>query len=248
MKFLGMIYSLICYAIGFAALVYLILFIGDLYVPWTINTASQIAPDLSFGAAIAWNSILIAIWGAQHSIMANPQFKSLWTRVVPASVERSTYLLFVAAFTAALVALWAPMPAQIWDLSGGAIGVALVVGYFTGWVITLISTFLINHWHLFGLSQAYRAITQTQSKQETFVTPLFYKVVRHPMMTGALIALWCAPVMTEGRLLFAIVMSVYIYLGTKHEETSLVADLGQEYEDYRKNTPMFFPGAKSNKE
>lgn len=244
MKILAMIYSLLCYAIGFAALVYLILFTGDLVVPWTINASSPFAPELGTGAAIVWNSILIAIWGAQHSIMANPHFKAVWTKIVPASVERSTYLVFVAAFTAGLVALWVPMQAELWNFSDGVIGIILLIGYFAGWTITLISTFLINHFHLFGLSQAYHAIKQTQSKQDTFVTPFFYKLVRHPMMTGVLIALWCAPVMTEGRLLIAIVMSLYIFFGTKHEERTLVADLGQEYEDYRESTPMLIPGTK----
>jgi protein-S-isoprenylcysteine O-methyltransferase Ste14 len=242
MKFFAMIYSVLSYLIGFAALVYLILFIGDIAVPWTVNTASSIAPDFGPISAILWNSLLAIVWGSQHSLMANPSFKAVWTKIVPASVERSTYLLFVAAFTAGLVALWVPMTFEIWNVSGTVLGTALLIGFFLGWTITLTSTFLINHFHLFGLSQAYQLISQTPSKQETFVTPLFYKIVRHPMMTGVLIALWCAPVLTSGRLLFNITMTLYILLGTKHEEKTLVADLGEKYEDYRETTPMLIPG------
>lgn len=249
MKFLAMAYSLICYLIGFSALVYLILFIGDIVVPglvpWTINIASPIAPNFEFVTALGWNIILIMIWGLQHSIMANPHFKAVWTKVVPASVERSTYLVFVAAFTAALVALWVPLKSEIWNFGGSAIGTLLLIGFFVGWTITFISTFLINHFHLFGLSQAYRLISQTPSKKESFVTPLFYKVVRHPMMTGVLIALWCTPVLTSGRLVFNLVMTLYILIGTKHEERALVADLGEEYEAYRGTTPMLVPGFKA---
>lgn len=242
MKILAMVYSVLCYLIGSSALAYLILFTGDMAVPWTVNTASPIAPSLGTFSALLWNSVLIAIWGSQHSIMANPTFKAAWTKIVPAAVERSTYLLFVAAFTAFLVAFWAPIPVTLWDFSDSLVGTILLVGFFAGWTITMTSTFLINHFHLFGLTQAYRLITQTPSKQESFVTPLFYKLVRHPMMTGVLIALWCAPVLTGGRLLLNIAMTVYILLGTKHEEKTLVADLGQEYEDYRETTPKLIPG------
>lgn len=244
MKIIAMAYSVLSYLIGFAALVYLILFIGDLAVPWTVNVASPISPDLDPILAVIWNTFLVIAWGGQHSFMANPSFKAVWTKIVPASLERSTYLLFVAAFTAFLIMLWVPMKFELWSLSGSIGGTILLIGFFVGWTITLISTFLINHFHLFGLSQAYQLITQTPSKQETFVTPLFYKVVRHPMMTGVLIALWCAPVLTGGRLLFNIVMTLYILLGTRHEERTLVADLGDEYEDYRETTPMLVPGLK----
>ncbi len=244
MKILAMTYSVLCYLIGSSALAYLILFTGDIAVPWTINTASPLAPELGGIAAVIWNSILIAIWGGQHSIMASPAFKVAWTKFVPAAVERSTYVLFVAVFTAGLVAFWVPMPAAFWNLSGTTAGTILLIGFFAGWTITMISTFLINHFHLFGLSQAFQLIRQTQSKQVTFVTPLFYKLARHPMMTGVLIALWCAPVLTGGRLLFNIVMTCYILLGTRHEEKTLVADLGKEYEEYRETTPMLVPGLK----
>ncbi len=242
MKILAMTYSVLSYFIGVATLVYLILFIGDLFVPWTINTAAPFAPDLAGLYAIVWNGVLVGIWGAQHSIFASPTFKAVWTKIVPTAIERSTYLLFVALMTAMLVALWVPLPTTLWDFSGTLLGSILMVGFFAGWVIVLIATFLINHFHLFGLSQAFQLLTQTPSKKESFVTPLLYKAVRHPMMTGVLIALWCAPTLTVGRLVFNIAMTAYILLGTRHEEKTLVADLGEDYTEYQKTTPMLIPG------
>ena len=242
MKILTMTYSLISYFIGVAALVGLILFIGDLFIPWTINKASPFAPNFTGIGAMIWNFGIVAAWGFQHSLMADPAFKKMWTKLVPPVIERSTYLIFVALMTFVMIALWVPLPGVIWDFSGGYLGALLLVGYFVGWVVVLISTFLINHFHLFGLQQAYQAIKQSPSKTETFVTPLFYKFVRHPMMTGVLIALWCAPTLTVGRLMMNIFMTAYILFGTGHEEKTLVADLGEEYEDYRKKTPMLIPG------
>ena len=242
MKILTIIYSIISYLIGVGALVGLILFIGDLFIPWTINKASPFSFGLSgFGALIA-NIALILAWGLQHSIMADPAFKKRWTKLVPPVIERSTYLLFVAVMTGVMIALWSPMPTVLWDFSDGPLGAILLTGYFSGWIIVLISTFLINHFHLFGLQQAFSAIKQTQSKEESFVTPFLYKLVRHPMMTGVLIALWCAPTLTVGRLVINVAMTVYIVLGVMHEEKALVADLGDEYEAYRKKKPMLIPG------
>ena len=151
MKAVRILYSLICYGLGVATLIYLILFIGDLYMPVTISKASSMSPVLTGVAAFALNLILIAIWGYQHSLMADPGFKAKWTKIVPASVERSTYLVFVAIFTAILVLFWSPMNDTIWNLEGSIWGQILWVLFFAGWTITFISTFLINHFHLFGL-------------------------------------------------------------------------------------------------
>lgn len=236
-----MAYSLACYFAGVSALILLILFIGDLLIPVTVNRASSLSPELPLLAAFAANIGLIVLWGLQHSIMADPRFKSWWTQVVPPAIERSTFLLFVAIATGLLVALWSPVPIMLWDVTGTALGTILLAGYLLGWGIVLFSSFLINHFQLFGLEQAYRLLTQTQSKKDIFVTPLLYRVVRHPMMTGVLISLWCAPSMSIGRLLLNIVMTTYILIGTRHEEETLTADLGEEYETYRETTPMLLP-------
>lgn len=247
MRILAMAYSLVCYFAGVAALVLLILFIGDLLIPVTINQPSPMSPNLPIFAAIVANTVLIILWGLQHSIMADTRFKSWWTRMVPPAIERSTFLLFVAIATCLLIALWSPIPIMLWDVTGTVFGTALLAGYILGWALVLFSSFLINHFQLFGLEQAYRLLTHTQSKKAIFVTPLLYRIVRHPMMTGVLISLWCAPSMSVGRLMLNIVMTVYILAGTKHEEETLVADLGEEYENYRETTPMLLPNVTSKK-
>lgn len=238
----ALIYSIACYAIGVTALVCLILFTADLFLPVTVNIASPFAPDLPPALAIVWNVLLVAIWGFQHTGMASTKFKKWWTRYMPAPIERSTYLVFVAAMTAGLILFWAPLPTVLYDLSGTTIGAVLLGSYFLGWTITLIATFLINHFHLFGLEQAYRLVSRTQSKKDTFRTPLFYKLVRHPMMTGILISLWSAPELTIGRLVLNLAMTGYIIIGIYFEEKTLVGDLGEEYEAYRTTTPALVPG------
>lgn len=245
-RIFAMTYSLVCYAIGLAALVGLILFTADLFLPVTVNIASPFAPDLHPAIAVIWNVLLVAIWGFQHTFMASAGFKAWWTKYMPAPIERSTYLVFVAIMTAGLVALWAPLPTTIYDLSGTTAGAILLGVYFLGWVITLISTFLINHFHLFGLEQAYRLVSKTQSKKETFTTPLFYKLVRHPMMTGILISLWAAPELTVGRLVLNLAMTGYILIGIHFEERTLVKDLGEQYEAYRATTPALLPAMPSS--
>jgi methanethiol S-methyltransferase len=241
------LFSLTCYAISTAALVYLILFVADLFVPVTVNIASPVAPAFSGAVAIVWNCVLIAIWGVQHTGMASLEFKARWTKLVPPAIERSVYLVFVTIMTAGLIAFWIPMPDVIWDVSTSTLGAVLLGVYFLGWMITLISTFLINHFHLFGLQQAWRMDTETQSKTTTFRTPFFYKLVRHPMMTGILISLWAAPELTVGRLVFNTAMTVYILVGVRFEERSLVHDLGEQYQAYRETTPALIPGFPASK-
>ncbi|MFK7964899.1 MAG: isoprenylcysteine carboxylmethyltransferase family protein [Burkholderiaceae bacterium] len=239
---LAITYSITCYFIGVAALVYLILFIADMAVPVSLTQASPIAPSLFGLEAVLWNVGVLALWGAQHTVMARPGFKRMWTRIVPPAVERSTYLIFVALATATLVFLWAPLPTVLWDTSGSLVGHVLLGVYFLGWAIVLFSTFLINHFQLFGLQQAYQSNTQVMSKKDVFVTPLLYKMVRHPMMTGVLIALWAVPTLTVSRLVFNIVMTSYVFIGLYFEEKTLVAELGDEYREYRKTTPSVIPG------
>lgn len=239
-----MFYSIVCYALGVAALVYLICFIGDLFVSVTINKPSAYAPELATPFAVIWNLILIAAWGAQHTVMASKSFKAKWNKLVPPAIERSTYLLFVTAMTAVLVLLWAPIPAQIWNFSGSLLGGVLMATYFLGWGVVLLSSFMINHFHLFGLQQAYNHITKIESKSATFKTPFFYQFVRHPMMTGVLIALWSAPEMTVGRLVMNLAMTAYVIIGVRYEEKTLVADLGDKYLAYQNSTPSLIPRLK----
>lgn len=247
MRILFMAYSLVSYFTGVSALVLLILFLGDLLIPVTINQASIISPKLSIYWAIIANTALIILWGLQHSIMADIRFKRWWTKFVHSAIERSTYLVFVAIATCILMVLWSPIPFMLWDVTSTTLGSVLLVGYLFGWALTLFASFLINHFQVFGLEQAYHALSQTQSKKAIFVTPFLYRIVRHPMMTGVLISLWCAPSMSIGRLLINIVMTIYIIIGTRHEEETLVEDLGEEYEEYRKSTPMLIPDVTGKK-
>lgn len=237
----AMLYSVTSYLIGVVALVYLILFIADLLVPVTINRGAGLAPDFTGATAVLWNICVILVWGAQHSVMARPTFKRIWTRFVPVSIERSTYLVFVAMATAVLVGFWVPMRSILWDFSGTATGIVITAVYFLGWAIVLFATFLINHFHLFGLQQSFHFLQQQQSKQATFKTPLLYKLVRHPMMTGVLIALWAAPVMTHGRLLFNLLMTSYVFIGLYFEERNLSEELGDAYRRYQQTTPAVIP-------
>ena len=239
---LAVSYSITCYFIGVAALVYLILFIADMAVPVSLTQASPIAPALFGLEAVLWNVGVLALWGAQHTVMARPGFKRLWTRIVPPAIERSTYLVFVALATATLVFLWAPLPTVLWDTSGSLVGHVLLGVFFLGWAIVLFSTFLINHFQLFGLQQAYQSNSQAMSKKDVFVTPLLYKLVRHPMMSGVLIALWAVPTLTVSRLVFNVVMTSYVFIGLYFEEKTLVDELGDEYREYRKTTPSVIPG------
>ena len=241
-KLLAMLFSILSYGVAVATLVYLILFTGGWFVPLHIYSA-DILCDMHlgiFGAALV-NTALIALWGYQHSLMASPAFKAKWTKIIPSVIERSTYLLFVALFTAILIFGWQPMTAVYWDVSGSLLGTILTGTFILGWVIVFISTFLINHFHLFGLEQAYLNIVGKSANDDNFRTPFLYKLVRHPMMTGVLIALWSAPTLTSGRLLFNVVMSVYIVLGVRHEEKALRENLGKAYEDYSKTTPSLLP-------
>ena len=241
LRTITMLYSLVSYAIGVASLVYLILFIADLWVPVTINRGAGFAPQAGIATAILWNVGVVLIWGIQHTLMARPTFKRVWTKVVPVPIERSTYLICVAIATVMLVLCWAPMPTVIWDLSGTVLAMLLLGVYFFGWCITLFSTFLLNHFHLFGLQQAFIYIRRLQSKQETFQTPLLYKLVRHPMMSGVLIALWAVPVLTVSRLLFNILMTTYIFIGLYFEERTLTDELGDDYKRYLQTTPSVIP-------
>lgn len=241
LRTLTMAYSMLCYLIGVVALVYLILFIGDLVVPLTINHGAGFAPDINSATAVFWNVGVVMVWGLQHTLMARPAFKRIWTKVVPVPIERSTYLVCVALATGLLVFYWIPMPTVLWDTSGTFIAPLLIGIYFLGWCITLFSTFLINHFHLFGLQQAFLHMRRLQSKQETFRTPLLYKLVRHPMMSGVLIALWAVPVLTVGRLIFNVLMTVYVFVGLYFEERTLAAELGDEYRQYLKTTPSVIP-------
>lgn len=241
LRALTLLYSLACYMIGVVALVCLILFIADLVVPVTLERGAGIAPNLCTVGTLLWNVGVVMVWGLQHSLMARPTFKRVWTKIVPMPIERSTYLVSVAMATVQLILLWTPMPYVIWDTSNTVLYPILTGMYFLGWCIVLFSAFLINHFHLFGLQQAHHFLRRHQSKKETFRTLLLYKLVRHPMMSGVLIALWATPVLTAGRLFFNVLRTTYVFVGLYFEERTLTSELGYEYEQYLQSTPAVVP-------
>ena len=233
------LYSLGAYGFFLAVFLYLVAFVGNLWVPRSID----VGPLSSAGAAVLVDLLLIALFGLQHSLMARPAFKRWLVRRLPPAMERSTYVLLASAVLALLMWQWRPLPIDLWQ-AGGAAATALWIAFGLGWAIVLLSTFLINHFDLFGLRQAYLHMVRRPLRPLQFRTTLFYRLVRHPIMLGFLVAFWFTPQMTAGHLLFSLGMTVYILVGVHHEERDLVDSLGPVYDDYRSRTPAFIPGIK----
>ena len=235
---IGFVFGIAVYAFFFAVFLYSIGFVGNLLVPKTID--SGVAGPLVI--AVIVNLVLLSVFAVQHSVMARPAFKAAWTRIVPTYLERTLYVLLSSIALALIYAFWQPMPGVIWSVPEGA-ATYLVQGVFwLGWLIVLISTFLISHFDLFGLSQIYANLRQRPFKGAPFRKHLFYRLVRHPMMTGFMIAFWAAPVMTLGHLLFAIVTTAYMVVAVyRFEEKDLIAEIGDEYLEYREEAGAFFP-------
>ncbi len=235
------LYAVISYALFLASFLYAIGFVGDLFVPKSIN-----AP----GAAGGWTAFLIdaAVLGAfalQHSVMARPAFKRWWTRLVSPPIERSTYVLFSSLFLCLIFVAWRPLPGVVWDLRGSLAGSIVLALYALGWLIVLLSTFMISHFELFGLTQAWRRGREAPQCDSVFKEVLFYRFVRHPIMLGFLVAFWAAPLMTHGRLLFALLTTGYILVGIRLEERDLVHKLGAVYPAYRARVPMLLPSLRA---
>ena len=239
-RILAVGYALVAYLLFFGTFLWLIAFMADFaFFPTTVNDAVNGTPLVQ---ALIVDLALIALFGVQHSVMARPAFKAKWMKMVPSSVERATYVLAAAIVLALLLGFWHPLDGTIWDVRGTAFA-PIVWGVFAlGWAVVLLSTFLINHFELFGLTQAWThgraAATQTPVLRE----PLFYRYVRHPLYLGFIIAFWATPHLTVGHLLFATGMTVYILVGIAHEERDLVSHFGPAYDNYRERVGMLIPG------
>ncbi|OJZ72917.1 hypothetical protein BRW65_15630 [Mycobacterium paraffinicum] len=236
-RYLTLGYGAAAYLLFLAAFLYLIGFVGDFLVPRSVDRGLA-AP---IAEAVPVNAALVALFGVQHSVMARPAFKRWWARFVPASIERSTYVVFSSVVLAVLYWQWRTMPTVIWDVRMPAARAVLWALFWLGWAIALLATFLINHFDLFGLRQVYLASRQQPYTSVEFRVRLLYRVVRHPLMLGMAIAFWAAPVMTAGHLLFSIGMTIYILVATQLEERDLVASLGHQYLDYRREVSMLVP-------
>lgn len=235
---LSFFYGLAAYSGCLAALLYFIGFSGNLLVPKSVDAGTG-APGLE---ALGIDLLLLVLFGVQHSVMARRGFKRWWTRVVPPAVERSTYVVATCAVLALLFWFWVPIEAPVvWQVEHG-VGAALLWGGFgLGWLLVLLSTFLINHFELFGLQQVFARLTQRALPEARFKTPMLYHYVRHPLYVGLLLSFWSVPVMTAGRLLFALGFSAYILIGIALEERDLLLQFGERYRRYRAEVGMLLP-------
>ncbi|HET7709311.1 MAG TPA: methyltransferase [Sphingomicrobium sp.] len=233
-----LLFAILAYAIFFATFLYLISFVGNLpFVPVTVDRG----PEAPVAVAIVINLALIALFGIQHSVMARPAFKARWTKIVPPQAERSVYVLAASIALMVLFAGWRPIALPIWDLSGTVFAVPLWILFATGWLIVLLSTFLINHFELFGLQQAWFNLRGRQAAAPELRQPFFYRWVAHPLYSGFFLAFWATPVMTAGHLLLALGLSAYMLIAIRYEERDLVGLFGRDYEEYRRRVGMLVP-------
>jgi protein-S-isoprenylcysteine O-methyltransferase Ste14 len=229
-------YGVFCYLVFFATFLYAIGFLGNFLVPKSIDSD----PQVPFLSALAINLTLLAIFAVQHSVMARPWFKEAWTRIVPTPVERSTYVLLSSAALLLLFWKWQPMGGVIWEVNNAYGRLMLEALYLTGVLIVLATTFLLNHFDLFGLRQVWLNLRGRPYTPLTFRTPGPYRIVRHPLYVGWLLMFWSAPLMTSAHLVFALATTAYILIAIQFEEHDLVRSHA-EYAEYRRQVPMIIP-------
>ena len=240
--FFSFLYGLVAYALCLATLLYAIGFAGNLFVPKAIDTGTP-SP---LAEALIVNLLLLGLFAVQHSVMARQSFKRWWTRIVSPAVERSTFVLATSLVLALLLLQWRPISEPVvWSVQS-AIGTDLVWAVFWfGWAVMLSSSFLINHFELFGLRQVFARLAGRELPEPVFRTPFFYRYVRHPLYLGLLLGFWAAPVMTAGHLLFSIGCTGYILVGIWFEERDLIAQFGDRYRRYRNQVGMLLPSRRA---
>lgn len=234
---IAFLYGLAAYALFFGSFAYAIGFVGDLFVPKSIDSG----PASPTGAAALVDAALLALFALQHSGMARPALKRWWTRLVPEPIERSTYVLLASSALLLLFALWRPLPTPVWHAEAPAAVAALWTLFALGWATVFFSTFMIGHADLFGLRQVWLHLRNRVRPPDHFRTPGLYRLVRHPIMMGFLIAFWATPFMTAGHLLFAVATTGYILLAVQLEERDLIAYYGERYRRYRREVRAFLP-------
>ncbi len=233
----SLLYGLAGYALFLGTILYAIAFVGNLPVPKTIDSG---VPGALVPSIIV-NVLLLCLFAVQHSVMARPKFKRWWTRFVPKPVERTTYVIFASLTLALLYWQWQPIPQSVWSVTEASGVVALQAIFWTGWAIVFLSTFLISHFELFGLTQVYARLRGQTLPPPVFKSPFLYKRVRHPLYLGFLLAFWATPSMTVGHLLFAVATTAYIFIGIFLEERDLVGLFGDQYRRYREQVSMLIP-------
>ena len=231
-----LIYAIVSYAVFVVSFLYALGFVGN----YLVSKSIDVGAPMNLTGAIVIDLLLLGIFAIQHSIMARPAFKRWSAKFLPVASQRSTYVLFSSLIQLLLFWQWRPIPVQVWHVEGMAAG--LLIGlYWLGWLIMLASTFMIDHFELSGLRQAFSVLRGTELPGQSFRTPLLYKVVRHPIMLGFLLAFWATPDMSAGHLLFAIMTTAYILVGVQLEERDLIAEFGATYQRYRRRVPMLLP-------
>lgn len=237
-KKLILLYGIISYIVFLGAFLYAIGFVGNFVVPKSIDSGAE-GPLTS---SLLVDLLLMGLFAIQHSVMARPKFKRWWKAKINPAAERSTYVLFSSLALILLYMFWQPLKTVIWEVQNPLFASVLTALFFLGWLVVLLSTFMIDHFELFGLRQVYNHLKGTKTGPPKFQQKFLYKYVRHPIMMGFIIAFWATPVMTLGHLVFAATTSLYIIVAVKYfEEKDLAAMLGKDYETYQKRVPMFFP-------
>jgi protein-S-isoprenylcysteine O-methyltransferase Ste14 len=237
-----LLYGVVSYAIFFATFCYAAGFVGNFLVPKSMD----VTPSMAFGPALAINAALLGLFAVQHSLMARPFFKRWLARLLPEAAERSTYVLASSVALILLFSFWQPMGGIIWNVTHPLGSGLLHAGFAFGWLLVLVTTFLINHFDLFGLRQVWKFFRGVPYRPLKFVTPGPYKLVRHPLYVGWFCAFWFTPTMTAAHLVFALATSTYILVAIRLEERDLVDIHGEEYLNYRSKTPMLIPGMGGN--
>jgi protein-S-isoprenylcysteine O-methyltransferase Ste14 len=243
-KSIAFIYGLFAYLIFLIAFLYAIGFVGNFIVPKSIDSGTE----TNFWQALLVNALLLSLFVIQHSIMARPAFKKWFTTIISPAIERSTFVLLTSLILLLIFWQWQPITTVVWKAENETVAMILTGIFIFGWLVVFLSTFMINHFELFGLKQIFDNLKNKQPQPHVLQVNFFYKIVRHPIMLGFIIAFWATPLMTLGHLIFAIGTTIYIILSVKYlEEKDLRNYIGKEYEEYQKKVPMLIPFMKSRK-